>query len=98
MSYVLVEVKIEQVDISGTSVTHLPKEFVFSSKLMTLSVNGCPLVFPPIEVCKQGIRVIREYFRELDKVGGVRRGRIKILVMGTTMAGKTSFVEALGEW
>ena len=81
MSYVLVEVKIEQVDISGTSVTHLPKEFVFSSKLKELSVDGCPLVFPPIEVCKQGIRVIREYFRELDKVGGVRRGRIKILVM-----------------
>ena len=95
MSYVLVEVKIEEVDISGTSVTHLPKEFVFSSKLKKLSVYGCPLVFPPIEVCNQGIRVIREYFRELDKVGGVRRARIKILVMGTTMAGKTSFVEAL---
>ncbi|XP_062500476.1 malignant fibrous histiocytoma-amplified sequence 1 homolog [Corticium candelabrum] len=89
------EVTIEEVDISGTSVTHLPKEFVFSSKLEELSVDGCPLVFPPIEVCNQGIRVIREYFRELDKVGGVRRGRIKILVMGTTMAGKTSFVEAL---
>ena len=95
MSYVLVEVKIERVDISGTSVTHLPKEFVFSFKLEELSVDGCPLVFPPIEVCKQGIRVIREYFHELDEVGGVRRGRIKILVMGTTMAGKTSFVEAL---
>ena len=93
--YVLVEVTIEEVDISGTSVTHLSKEFVFSSQLKKLKVYGCPLVFPPIEVCNQGIRVIREYFRELDKVGGVRRGRIKILVMGTTMAGKTSFVEAL---
>ena len=93
--YVLVEVTIEEVDISGTSVTHLSKEFVFSSQLKTLKVYGCPLVFPPIEVCNQGIRVIREYFHELDKVGGVRRGRIKILVMGTTMAGKTSFVEAL---
>ncbi|XP_062511378.1 malignant fibrous histiocytoma-amplified sequence 1 homolog [Corticium candelabrum] len=89
------EVKIEKVNISGTSVTHLSKEFVFSSKLKELKMDGCPLVFPPIEVCNQGIPVIREYFRELDKVGGVRRGRIKILVMGTTMAGKTSFVEAL---
>ena len=95
MSYVLVEVTIEKVDISGTSVTHLPKEFVFSSQLKELEVYGCPLVFPPIEVCNQGIDSIREYFRELDKVGGVRRGRIKILVMGTTMAGKTSFVKAL---
>ena len=95
LSYVLVEVKIEEVNISGTSVTHLSKEFVFSSKLETLRVRGCPLVFPPIEVCKRGIRVIREYFRELDKVGGVRRGRIKILVMGITMAGKTSLIEAL---
>ncbi|XP_062511335.1 malignant fibrous histiocytoma-amplified sequence 1 homolog [Corticium candelabrum] len=91
----LPEVTIKEVDISGTSVTHLLKEFVFSSQLKTLKVDGCPLVFPPIEVCNQGIRVIREYFHELDKVGGVRRGRIKILVMGTTMAGKTSFVEAL---
>ncbi|XP_062511401.1 uncharacterized protein LOC134187305 [Corticium candelabrum] len=89
------EVTIKEVNISGTSVTHLPKEFVFSSKLKELKVDGCPLVFPPIEVCNRGIDSIREYFRDLDKVGGVRRGRIKILVMGTTMAGKTSFVEAL---
>ncbi|XP_062511345.1 malignant fibrous histiocytoma-amplified sequence 1 homolog [Corticium candelabrum] len=89
------EVTIKEVDISGTSVTHLPKKFVFSSKLENLEVDGCPLVFPPIEVCSQGIDFIREYFHELNAVGGVRRGRIKILVMGITMAGKTSFVEAL---
>ena len=38
---------------------------------------------------------MREYLHELERVGGAQRGRIKILVMGITMAGKTSLVEAL---
>ncbi|XP_062519561.1 malignant fibrous histiocytoma-amplified sequence 1 homolog [Corticium candelabrum] len=89
------KVKIEQVDLAFTSVTYLPSKFVFSPKLQELHVLGCPLVSPPIEVCIQGISSIRKYLDELERDGGVRRGRIKILVMGITKAGKTSLVEAL---
>ena len=93
--YLFVEVKIENVWLAYTSVTHLPRKFVFSPKLQKLVVFGCPLVSPPIEVCERGIRSIRKYLDELERDGGVRRGRIKILVMGITKAGKTSLVEAL---
>ena len=93
--YLFVEVKIEQVWLQGTSVTYLPRKFVFSPKLKELEVDYCPLVSPPIEVCKRGISSIRKYLDELESEGGVRRGRIKILVMGITKAGKTSLVEAL---
>ena len=91
----IVEVNIRIINLKGTYVTHLPKKFVFSHKLEKLDVSRCPLVSPPIEVCEQGISFIREYLHELERVGGVRRGRIKILVIGITMAGKTSLVEAL---
>ena len=93
--YLFVEVNIEEVWLQGTTVTYLPRKFVFSPKLQELVVLGCPLVSPPIEVCVQGISSIREYLDELERDGGVRRGRIKILVMGITKAGKTSLVEAL---
>ena len=95
LQYLFVEVKIEKVDLSGSPVTHLPRNFVFSPKLQELDVEGCPLVSPPIEVCDRGITFIRKYLDELERDGGVRRGRIKILVMGITKAGKTSLVEAL---
>ena len=95
LQYLFIEVKIEKVDLSFTSVTHLPKKFVFSPKLQELDVEGCPLVSPPIEVCERGISSIRKYLDELEREGGVRRGKIKILVMGITKAGKTSLVEAL---
>ena len=95
LQYLFVEVKIEEVNLSGTPVTHLPRNFVFSPKLQKLVVEGCPLVSPPIEVCERGITFIRKYLDELKRDGGVRRGRIKILVMGITKAGKTSLVEAL---
>ncbi|XP_062519948.1 malignant fibrous histiocytoma-amplified sequence 1 homolog isoform X2 [Corticium candelabrum] len=89
------EVQIEQVHLPYTSVTYLPRKFVFSPKLQKLNVRRCPLVSPPIEVCERGISSIRKYLDELERDGGVRRGRIKILVMGITKAGKTSLVEAL---
>ena len=95
LQYLFIEVKIEEVDLRHTSVTHLPRKFVFSPKLQKLYVEGCPLVSPPIEVCDRGITFIRKYLDELERDGGVRRGRIKILVMGITKAGKTSLVEAL---
>ena len=93
--YLFVEVEIEEVYLNGTSITYLPRNFVLSPKLQELDVLGCPLVSPPIEVCVQGISSIRKYLDELEKDGGVRRGRIKILVMGITKAGKTSLVKAL---
>ena len=93
--YLFVEVNIEEVWLQDTSVTHLPRKFVFSPKLQKLHVFRCPLVSPPIEVCERGISSIRKYLDELERDGGVRRGRIKILVMGITKAGKTSLVEAL---
>ena len=95
MLSLFVEVKIKIIDLRHTSVTHLPKKFVFSPKLEYLDVYRCPLVSPPIEVCERGMRFIREYLDELEREGGVRRGRIKILVMGITEAGRTSLVEAL---
>ena len=93
--YLFVEVQIEQVLLKDTSVTYLPRNFVLSPKLQELVVRRCPLVSPPIEVCERGISSIRKYLDELERDGGVRRGRIKILVMGITKAGKTSLVEAL---
>ena len=78
-----------------TSISYLPKRIVLSPKLKQLDASGCPLVFPPVEIYQQGVPAMRQYFIESEKTIAVRRGRLKILVMGVTMAGKTSLVKAL---
>ena len=89
---------LEELHISSNPNIHSLPEAIFLSRESTLQVintRGCPLVSPPIEICGEGVEAVKEYFISLQTTVGIRRRRVKILVMGKTMAGKTSLVKAI---
>ena len=65
------------------------------SAIETIRTRGCPLVCPPVQVCELGVAAVTDYFMALQATVGIRQGRLKILVTGNTMSGKTSLVQAM---
>ncbi|XP_035697784.1 uncharacterized protein LOC118430857 [Branchiostoma floridae] len=65
--------------------------------LCDIDVAGNPLIKPPAEVCRQGITAIRQYFDELEHSEEKVSARLKVVVLGEKMAGKTSLVQTLGK-
>jgi len=53
------------------------------------------LTTPPHEVCTQGLLDIRQYYRDLAKYKGESLPLVTIVVIGNTMAGKTSLIRTL---
>eukprot|EP00058_Branchiostoma_floridae_P010845 XP_002596333.1 hypothetical protein BRAFLDRAFT_76134 [Branchiostoma floridae] len=66
-------------------------------KLENLNLRENPLIQPPLEVCNKGMSAIAAYQREIEeaKVTVSVPPRLKIVVLGNLMAGKTSLVAAL---
>ncbi|CAH1272324.1 MFHAS1 [Branchiostoma lanceolatum] len=66
-------------------------------KLKHLNLDENPLIQPPLEVCNEGISAIAAYQKELEeaKMTVAVPPRLKIVVLGKLMAGKTSLVAAL---
>jgi len=55
-----------------------------------ICIEGCPLVHPPLEIVKQGNASILAYFAELEKTGEEKSLEAKVVLVGESMAGKTS--------
>ena len=81
----------------NTKIRSLPEAIFVNNRctLQRVQATGCPLVCPPIAVYEGGVEAVREFFAALQTTVGIRRRRLKILVMGNTMAGKTSLVRAM---
>ncbi|XP_046855464.1 malignant fibrous histiocytoma-amplified sequence 1 homolog [Xenia sp. Carnegie-2017] len=63
----------------------------------TLLCDNNPLQVPPVGVCNQGIQSIRSYYHAMDKTKNIHSKRLKVLILGQSMAGKTSLVKMLME-
>lgn len=55
-----------------------------------ISLEGCPLTNPPIEVVEQGNEAILNYFAEKDLTGTEKSLEAKVVLIGEGQAGKTS--------
>jgi len=53
-----------------------------------------PLLCPPLEIAVKGVKVMEEYFTELEK-GQQALNEVKVLLIGDGAAGKTSLVKQL---
>ncbi|XP_078616216.1 uncharacterized protein LOC144884638 [Branchiostoma floridae x Branchiostoma japonicum] len=87
--------QLDWLDLSNNQLQILPKEIVQLSDLSHLIVWANPLIKPPPEVCRQGITAIRQYFDELELSEEKVSARLKVVVLGEKMAGKTSLVQTL---
>jgi small GTP-binding protein len=75
------------------------KDISFVADLDHLSdfdIDGNPIVNPPPEIVEQGLAAIRDYFRSLKEKELCRLNEVKILLVGSGGAGKTSLLKRLG--
>ncbi|XP_066297271.1 malignant fibrous histiocytoma-amplified sequence 1 homolog [Branchiostoma lanceolatum] len=87
--------QLEWLDLRDNQLQILPAEVGQLSCVIDLNVDGNPLMKPPVEVCCQGIAAIRQYFSELERSDQNVSARLKVVVLGEKMAGKTSLVQTL---
>eukprot|EP00058_Branchiostoma_floridae_P015699 XP_002601187.1 hypothetical protein BRAFLDRAFT_75632 [Branchiostoma floridae] len=87
--------QLEWLDLSSNPLQTLPAEVGQLTNVSYLHVSGNPLIKPPSEVCRQGISAIRRYFDELERSEENVSARLKVVVLGEKMAGKTSLVQTL---
>ncbi|CAB3981647.1 malignant fibrous histiocytoma-amplified sequence 1 homolog [Paramuricea clavata] len=73
----------------------LPESVTSLEQIETLLVDHNPLQVPPVHVCNQGIQSVRNYFEAMKNTKNIHAKRLKVLVLGESMAGKTSLVKAL---
>ena len=86
---------LSSLDIRNNQLSALPDWIGQLSNLSFLRIDENPLIDPPIEIAKQGIEAIRNYFEEKKKVGSEKVYEAKLLIVGEPGAGKTSLQRKL---
>ena len=73
----------------------LPESLENTNNLNKLYLDNNPLIEPPIEVAKQGIEGIRNYFRQIKAEGLDYIYEAKLLIVGEPGAGKTTLAKKI---
>ncbi|XP_035697785.1 malignant fibrous histiocytoma-amplified sequence 1 homolog [Branchiostoma floridae] len=87
--------QLEWLNLRSNPLQALPAEVGQLPNKANLDVSENPLIKPPPEVCSQGVTAIRRYFDELERSEENANTRLKVVVLGEKMAGKTSLVQTL---
>ena len=87
----------DKLDLSINKIKYIPASFLRklnSEADQELFISDNPMHIPPKEVCEGGIKPIVQYFQEARSEMKVYQG-IKVLLIGSTMSGKTSMVQTM---
>jgi Leucine-rich repeat (LRR) protein/GTPase SAR1 family protein len=86
-------------DISSNQIRYLPLAFgeLNPSQSMELNCAWNPLVFPPSPLVTgfNSFTSVCSYMKAVSRYGSVRCGILKVLILGSYKAGKTSIVQSL---
>ncbi|MDJ0580613.1 COR domain-containing protein [Crocosphaera sp.] len=78
----------------GNKLTEIPAEIGQLTSLQKLDLSDNPLEKPPIEVANQGIRAIRNYFRQIEE-GKDTLFEAKLIIVGEGGVGKTTLARRI---
>ncbi|XP_043575851.1 malignant fibrous histiocytoma-amplified sequence 1 homolog isoform X1 [Chiloscyllium plagiosum] len=86
---------LEELVLQGNQIAILPDSFGSLSKVSLWKIKDNPLIQPPYEVCMKGIPYIAAYQKELALSQPAVKPRLKLVLMGSKGAGKTSLRQCL---
>ena len=86
---------LSELYLSNNQLSELPDSISLLQNLSTLDLSENPVVNPPIEIAYQGIKAIREYFREKAEEGEDILYEAKLIIVGEGGAGKTTLARKI---
>jgi len=86
--------KLSTLDLSDNQLSGLPARIVELTSLDNLYLEDNPLTSPPLEIGRQGVPAIRQYFASLERESQVL-DEVRVLLLGEGGSGKTSLTRCL---
>ncbi len=86
---------LQSLDLIGTHLSAIPDLITRLTKLSYLNLDKNPITEPPLEVVKEGIEAIRQYFKQIEAEGVDYLYEAKLLIVGEGGAGKTSLANKI---
>ncbi|MDZ8222359.1 COR domain-containing protein [Nostoc sp. ChiVER01] len=87
--------QLTSLDLSDNQITTLPEAITRLQQLTFLNLRGNPIEQPPLEVVENGIKAIKDYFRQLQAEGTDYLYEAKLLIIGEGGAGKTTLAKKI---
>jgi internalin A len=87
--------QLEVIYLQGNPIKEISPKILQLKNLTEIGVRENPLEIPPLEVAKQGVDAIKEYFRQLEDEGEDHLYEAKLLIVGEGGAGKTSLARKI---
>ena len=86
---------LQSLYLSYNSLSEIPDSITRLQKLTLLNLDENPITKPPLEVVKEGIEAIRQYFKQIETEGVDYLYEAKLLIVGEGGAGKTSLANKI---
>ncbi|MBD2177554.1 leucine-rich repeat domain-containing protein, partial [Pseudanabaena sp. FACHB-1998] len=86
---------LQSLYLSYNSLSEIPDSITRLPKLTRLALDENPITKPPLEVVKEGIEAIRQYFKQIETEGIDYLYEAKLLIVGEGGAGKTTLANKI---
>lgn len=87
--------KLTFLDLSQNNIVNIPKRISELKNLETFVIHNNPIINPPYQIARQGIRQINSYFQEVDLHGQDKLYEAKLILLGPSNAGKTTLAKKI---
>jgi len=87
--------QLTTLDLIRNNIVKIPEVVLNIVNLQSLDVDENPIETPPLEIAKQGIEAMRQFYRQRSEAGIDELFEAKLIIVGEPGAGKTSLARKI---